>query len=50
MKDEFHMLIKEMMLQYHALFFAYFRMSPTKYEQILAMVALHELSHKQRYL
>ena len=28
-----------MMLQDHALFFAYFRMSPTKYEQIIAIVA-----------
>ena len=39
LKGEFHLLIKEMMLQDHALFFAYFRMSPTKYEQLLAIVA-----------
>ena len=49
LKDEYHMLIKEIMLQYNALFFAYFHMSPTKYEQILAIVVLYELSHKQRY-
>ena len=37
LKGEFHLLINEMMLQDH--FFAYFRMGPTKYEQIVAIVA-----------
>ena len=38
-KGEFHHLIKEMMLYDHELFFKYFRMSPTKYEDLLRKVA-----------
>ena len=38
-KGEFHLLIKEMKLHDHTLLFAYFCMSPTKYGQILTIVA-----------
>ena len=39
-KGEFHCLIKEMKLHDHALFFPYFRISPAKYEHLLAKVVL----------
>ena len=39
MKGECLLLIKEMKLHDHALFFAYFRMSLTKFEQVLTIVA-----------
>ena len=38
-KGEFLLLIKEMKLHDHALFFVYFRLSPIKYEQALTIVA-----------
>ena len=49
LKGEFHLLIKEMMLQDHALFFAYFHMSSTKYDQILAIMTprLQKCSEKR---
>ena len=38
-KGEFHLLIKDMMLYDHFLFFKYFRMNPTQYEQLLQKIA-----------
>ena len=38
-KGEFHLLIKEMRLHDHTLFFQYFRMSPTQYEDLLKQIA-----------
>ena len=40
-KGEFHLLIKDMMLYDHFLFFRYFRMNPTQYEQLLQKIAPH---------
>ena len=38
-KGEFHLLIREMKLHDHTLFFQYFRMSPTQYEDLLKQIA-----------
>ena len=38
-KGEFHLLIKDMMLHDNFLFFKYFRMNPTQYEQLLQKIA-----------
>ena len=38
-KREFHLLIKELRLHDHEYFFKYFRMSPSKYEELLNLVA-----------
>ena len=38
MKGEFLLWIKDMMLHDDTLYFAYFRMSPTKYGQVLTIV------------
>ena len=46
MKGEFHLLMKEMRFHDHTLFFAYFCMGPTKYKEIVAIVA-HKI---QKYL
>ena len=48
-KGEFHCLIEEMKLHDHPLAFAYFRMSPAKYEHLLAKVApwLQKCSEKR---
>jgi len=46
-KGEFVLLIKEMKFHDHALFFAYFRMSPTKYEQVLTIVAPRIQEYKE---
>ena len=45
MKGEFHLLIKEMKLHDHALFFAYFRMSRTKREKTLTILASRIQTH-----
>ena len=37
-KGEFHLLINEMRLHDHELFFRYFRMSPTRYEHLLEQI------------
>ena len=42
-KDEFHLLINEMLLHDHELFFQYFRMSPTRYEHLLEQMG-HEIT------
>ena len=38
-KGEFNLLVEELKLFDHELFFRYFRMSPTLFEQLLSMVA-----------
>ena len=38
-KGEFHLLIKDMVLCDNFLFFKYFRMSPTQYEELLQEIA-----------
>ena len=38
-KGELHLLIREMKLHDHTLFFQYFRMSPTQYEDLLKQIA-----------
>ena len=38
-KGEFHLLIKELRLYDHEYFFKYFRMYPSKYEELFNLVA-----------
>ena len=38
-KGKFHLLIKELRLHHREYFFKYFRMSPSKYEELLNFVA-----------
>ena len=38
-KGELHFLIREMKLHDHTLFFQYFRMSPTQYEDLLKQIS-----------
>ena len=38
-KGELHLLIREMKLHDHTLFFQYFRMSPTQYEDLLKQIS-----------
>ena len=40
-KGEYKLLIKELQLHDHEYFFKYFRMSPTRYEELLRLVAAH---------
>lgn len=48
-KGEFHLLIKEMKLHDHALFFQYFRMNPTQYDHLLHQVGPYiQKSFKKR--
>ena len=39
-KGELHLFIREMKLHDHTLFFQYFRMSPTQYEDLLKQLLL----------
>ena len=47
-KGEFHLLVKEARLMDHELFFEMFRMTPTKYEELLAYVGPHILKDSTR--
>ena len=47
LKGEFHCLIKEIKLHDHALFFAYFYMSPAKYEHLLGLLTATKLHNRQ---
>ena len=38
-KGEFHLLVKEMKVCDHELFFKYFRMNPTQYENLFKLIA-----------
>ena len=38
-KGEFHLLVKEMKVCDHELFFKYFRRNPTQYENLLKLIA-----------
>ena len=40
-KGEFHLLINELRIHDHEYFFKYFRMSPSKYEELLQLVGPH---------
>ena len=45
--ERFHCLIKEMKLHDHALFFAYFLMSPAKYEHLFGLLTATKLNNRQ---
>ena len=47
-KGEFHLLVKEARLMDHELFFEMFRMTPTKYEELLGYVGPHILKDSTR--
>ena len=47
-KGEFHLLINELRIHDHVYFFKYFRMSPTKYEELLQLVGPYITKSSQK--
>ena len=47
LRGEFHYLIPEIKLHDYALFFAYFRMSPAKYEHPFGLLTATKLHDRQ---